>query len=127
VPVDRDRLIKLLNMTGSSHDSEALSAIRLSNELLRQTETTWADLLALPTESGRQIAPEAKTADAPAPARDYTPENDYDPYYVDDSDYTGTHARVLKWSVAIFLGIITAVFWLRLAHEITKQFGFNLY
>src|SRR5947207_3749926 len=44
--LDRDRLIKLLNMTQSGHDAEALSAMRLSNALLRQSKTSWTDLLA---------------------------------------------------------------------------------
>jgi hypothetical protein len=44
--LDRERLIKLLNMTGSEHDAEALSAIRRSNALLRRHRTTWEELLA---------------------------------------------------------------------------------
>jgi hypothetical protein len=44
--LDRERLIKLLNLTGSEYDAEALSAIRRSNALLRRHRTTWAELLA---------------------------------------------------------------------------------
>ncbi len=43
--LDRDRLIKLLNMTASQHDAEVLVAIRKSNALLRRNQTTWSDLL----------------------------------------------------------------------------------
>jgi hypothetical protein len=44
--LDREQLIKLLNLTGSEYDAEALSAIRRSNVLLRRHRTTWAELLA---------------------------------------------------------------------------------
>jgi hypothetical protein len=48
--VDRSRLVKLLNMTDSQHDAEALSAIRRSNDLLRRSNTSWAELLILPDQ-----------------------------------------------------------------------------
>jgi hypothetical protein len=48
--LDRDLLIKLLNLTGSENDAEALNAIRRSNALLRKHQAAWADLLALPQE-----------------------------------------------------------------------------
>lgn len=44
--LDRELLVKLLNMTDSSHDGEALAAIRRSNVLLKQGKTTWRELLA---------------------------------------------------------------------------------
>jgi hypothetical protein len=43
--IDRDRLIKLLGMTGSSHDGEALSALRRALDLLAAAGVTWDDLL----------------------------------------------------------------------------------
>ena len=45
--VDRDRLIKLLNLTESAHDGESLNAIRASNALMRQSKMTWTDLIAV--------------------------------------------------------------------------------
>jgi hypothetical protein len=45
--LDRDRLAKLLNLTGSDHDAEALAAIRKANELLRQSSANWEDALGL--------------------------------------------------------------------------------
>lgn len=45
VALDRDRLIKLLNMTASQHDAEVLVAIRKSNALLRRNQTTWSEIL----------------------------------------------------------------------------------
>lgn len=46
VDLDRERLIRLLGMTDSDQDAEALVAIRKSNELLRAHGKTWADVLA---------------------------------------------------------------------------------
>lgn len=43
--LDRDLLIKLLNMTTSKHEGEVLSAIQKSNELLRRSKTSWSDLI----------------------------------------------------------------------------------
>jgi hypothetical protein len=51
--LDRERLIKLLNLTESEYDAEALNAIRSSNAFLRKHRTTWADLLALPQEPAK--------------------------------------------------------------------------
>jgi hypothetical protein len=55
LPLDWDRLEKLLNMTASQHDAEVLTAIRMSNNLLKQERVKWADVLAKP----KQIEPEA--------------------------------------------------------------------
>ena len=64
--VDKDRLVKLLNMTASRHDGEALAAIRKSNDLLRLSRASWSDVLGLsppPAEQPRQ--PEAAKSSAP--------------------------------------------------------------
>jgi hypothetical protein len=45
--LDRERLIKLLNLTGSEYDAEALSATRRSNVLLCRHRTTWRSCLHL--------------------------------------------------------------------------------
>ena len=45
--LDRELLVKLLNMTVSSHEGEVLAAIRRSNVLLQKAKTTWRDLLAV--------------------------------------------------------------------------------
>jgi hypothetical protein len=55
--VDKDRLVKLLNMTDSRHDGEALAAIRKSNDLLRLSRASWSDVLGLsppPAEQPKQ-------------------------------------------------------------------------
>ncbi len=65
--VDKDRLVKLLNMTESQHDGEALAAIRKSNDLLRLYRASWSDVLGLsapPVEPPKQ--PEAAKPSASA-------------------------------------------------------------
>ena len=60
--LNRDQLIKLLNLTGSEYDVEALNAVRRANALLRQHRATWADLLALPQASAKGRQPEPTQA-----------------------------------------------------------------
>ena len=78
VELDRDRLIKLLNMTTSRHDPEALVAIRMSNDLLHQHRMSWSDIVGHPdgpaspglqgqTQSRAQHAQGTATEDAPTP------------------------------------------------------------
>jgi hypothetical protein len=55
--LDRERLIKLLNMTESQYDAEALIAIRRSNALLRKSKTSWAELLAQPHQPAKASPP----------------------------------------------------------------------
>ncbi|UEM08225.1 hypothetical protein JL101_036400 (plasmid) [Skermanella rosea] len=48
MPLDRalaDRLAKLLGMTGSDYDGEALAAARKANALLKTAGLTWADVI----------------------------------------------------------------------------------
>jgi hypothetical protein len=56
------KLLKLLNLTGSEYDAEALNAIRRANAFLRQHRATWADLLALPQEPAKGRRPEPTQA-----------------------------------------------------------------
>lgn len=44
-PDARKRLIKLLNMTSSTSDHEALSAVRRANELLKKEAVNWEQLV----------------------------------------------------------------------------------
>ena len=48
VTIDRERLIRLLRMTESDRDAEALIAIRKSNEMLRANGASWSDVIELP-------------------------------------------------------------------------------
>ena len=65
--LNRDQLIKLLNLTRSAYDAEALNAIRRANALLRKQRATWADLLALPQESAKARHPESTQAQQQRP------------------------------------------------------------
>ena len=47
--LDREKLAKLLGLTGSPYDGEVLTAARLADAYIRQAETTWYDVL-LPFE-----------------------------------------------------------------------------
>ena len=42
---DRTRLARLLGMTGSQHDGEALNAARLAHRLIRERKTTWEQVI----------------------------------------------------------------------------------
>lgn len=44
--MDKDRLVKLLGMTTSEHDGEALNAMRMANALVQAAGKTWAEVLA---------------------------------------------------------------------------------
>ena len=46
--MDMDRLIKILGMTGSTHDGEALSALRMAQKLMAANGKTWKDLIGAP-------------------------------------------------------------------------------
>lgn len=50
--MDKAKLAKLLAMTTSSNDNEALAAIRMANKMLSGEKLTWGDILA---EGGPQI------------------------------------------------------------------------
>lgn len=45
MPLDRDRLIKIMGLTTSDQDGEALSALRKANEMLAAEKVTWAEVL----------------------------------------------------------------------------------
>ena len=46
--IDRERLIRLLRLTESDRDAEALIAIRKTNAMLRQNGMGWSDVIDLP-------------------------------------------------------------------------------
>ena len=54
---DRDRLVKLLSMTHSASDGEALAAIRKCNDLLRQHKLSWNDVVGEQRSSQPQRTP----------------------------------------------------------------------
>jgi hypothetical protein len=58
VTIDKARLIKLLSRTESEWDAEVLLAIRKSNELLRASNATWADIIEPSDGPAAGVSPE---------------------------------------------------------------------
>jgi hypothetical protein len=56
VTIDRERLIRLLRMTESDRDAEALIAIRKTNAMLKANGASWSDVIDLPTPAELQAA-----------------------------------------------------------------------
>lgn len=48
--LDRTRLAKLLALTGSDNDAEALAAVRKANEMVRGHNMTWAEVVTVDTQ-----------------------------------------------------------------------------
>lgn len=45
MPLDRDRLTKLMGLTTSSNDHEALAALRKANEIIAGEKSNWREVL----------------------------------------------------------------------------------
>ena len=45
---ERERLARILGMTGSAHSGEALNAARMANRILRESGANWFDALSAP-------------------------------------------------------------------------------
>jgi len=56
VTIDRERLIRLLRMTESDRDAEALIAIRKTNAMLKANGASWSDMIDLPTPAAPRAA-----------------------------------------------------------------------
>jgi hypothetical protein len=56
VTIDRERLIRLLRMTESDRDAEALIAIRKTNAMLKANGASWSDVIDLPTPAEPRAA-----------------------------------------------------------------------
>ena len=55
--LDRPKLIKLMMMTTTQNDGEALTAIRKANVMLKVNNVSWSSLLDVPTSAPRRPAP----------------------------------------------------------------------
>lgn len=77
--LDRNRLVKFMNMTESQHDAEALMAIRKANELLRLNDLDWTDLVDRrpSTRPGSQPASEPRDRGNPRARNFNDPGNRY--------------------------------------------------
>jgi hypothetical protein len=51
--IDFGRLLKILGMTNSNQDGEALAAIRAANKILNEAKTSWAQIV----QPGAQASP----------------------------------------------------------------------
>lgn len=65
IPDERARLLKLLGMTGSVHDGEALNALRMATALMKRCRVTWSDLLGGAVRSERPGAGHARAGASP--------------------------------------------------------------
>lgn len=70
-PQDRQKIVKLLNLTTSSNDAEALLAIRKANEMLGKEGMIWSDYLEPRGNAGQRgepwrPRPEPRPQDHPA-------------------------------------------------------------
>jgi hypothetical protein len=72
-PNEITRLSNLLGMTGSSHDGEALNAVRLANALLAKHHLTWPAVITAPTDA--TTAPPESAPDAMVPPHHIEAEN----------------------------------------------------
>lgn len=82
--MDKVRLVKLLGMTTSEHDGEALNAMRMANDLIKAAGKTWEEVLTAGnvvniTLQRRQPAAEAYEA----PAEDWSPPHLTDKVLID--------------------------------------------
>lgn len=53
--MNRNKLIKLLNLTNSSHDKEAISAIKMANKLLFEEGKVWENVIIEPTIPKKEV------------------------------------------------------------------------
>lgn len=71
--LDRVRLAKVLAMTTSNHDGEALSAVRKANDILKSENLTWSDLLGQAREVTITVTRHAAPTTVYEPTESWTP------------------------------------------------------
>ena len=102
--IDRTLLAKLLSMTDSTHDAEALAAIRKANQLLDFQAATWSDVLQTPEfETPRLAAPDVK----PAP-EELPPGHQRAAQYCDAFRREALALRLLAFPFWIFIELLAA-------------------
>jgi hypothetical protein len=74
--MNKDRLIKLMMMTTSSHDGECLTAIRMANAKLAEENMNWEEVL-----NGSSTRPE------PEPQRQRSRQQETPPWEEDEGQY----------------------------------------
>jgi hypothetical protein len=102
--LDKNRLVKFLNMTDSQHDAEVLIAIRKANELLRLHRVKWTDLVGTP--------PRPRVV--PAEPRAYEPR----PEFRRQEFRRSVRRRRFGWGWLLVLAVIVGIAWAILGMDI---------
>jgi hypothetical protein len=102
--LDKNRLVKFLNMTDSQHDAEVLIAIRKANELLRLHRVKWTDLVGTP--------PRPRVV--PAEPRAYEPR----PEFRRQEFRRPVRRRRFGWSWLLVLAVIVGIAWAILGMDV---------
>lgn len=79
--LDRERLAKILALTTSEHDGEALSAIRKANEIIKGEKLTWDEVLVQVTGTVINI----RASRYPANGDQYEPTESWTPPHLTDA------------------------------------------
>lgn len=79
--LDRERLAKILALTTSDHDGEALSAIRKANEIIKGEKLTWDEVLVQVTGTVINI----RASRYPANGEQYEPTESWVPPHLTDA------------------------------------------
>ncbi|PYF04984.1 hypothetical protein BJ122_102210 [Rhodopseudomonas faecalis] len=84
--MDRTRLIKLMMLTTSSNDNEALSALRMANRMLADASLAWSEVLGSGRQPQRAADPPRRQPPPPPPSqrRQQAKRNDADDGDADD-------------------------------------------
>jgi hypothetical protein len=93
-PADREKFVRIIGMTASKFDAEALAALRLANRMLRQHGMTWRDVVGL--------APEPEHVDDPRQG-DFDVLHDWPSRWSDAVAYCATNADALNEASAVLI------------------------
>ena len=103
--IDRTLLAKLLSMTDSTHDAEALAAIRKANQLLRFQTATWSDVL----QTSEPETPDPVAYDAGPPPAELPPGYQRATQYRDVFLSESIILRLLAFPFWIFVEVLAAL------------------
>lgn len=95
--LDLQRLIKLLNLTRSDNDHEALAAIRMANKMVM----AWADVVQQPMKGFDRIAQPQPTSDTKQHRQDFWKANNQNPY-ANDNDLRRGQSRMADLAMVDF-------------------------
>ena len=116
--------IKLMMMTGSSHDAEALVAIRKANAILAEANVNWEEFLAALDQQSRSsyMTPPSKRKQT----KDPTEFHDVDSKHTNEAEIDGLFERVYDriHSGSSFYEFVQSVhdFWIQKGYLTEKQY-----